>query len=201
MTTFEQEHEHKPNVFLRVLGCLGILVVTVGIFVFGISQLRQQARLALERSREEWRQRAFDAVKQGDSSALVMDSKLLPMLANDADCRRIVTSLAFASTEIDSSDAGYVAELRNVTSMTFYCTRGTKDLLLAAQELPISDLRFEMPDLPVEHYLILKDFPHLKKVRFEHVMDDEWIDRLKSEMPSVIVDAPFPRSREPGFAQ
>lgn len=193
--------EHKPNSFRRVIGCLGIIAIIAGVFAFGIAQLREQARLSLERSRQEWLQRSFDSVKQGDSSALVMNSKLLPMLANDADCKKTVTSLDFASTEIDASDASYVAELPNVTSITFYCTRGTKDVLVAAQTLPITDLYFEMPDLPVESYLLLKDFPHLKKVRFEHVMDDEWIKRLKSELPNVIVDAPFPRSQEPGFTK
>ena len=191
--------ERKPKSLIRVYGCLSILAFIGG--AFGITQLRQQARLSFERSKQEWRQKSFDAVKNGDSSALVMDSKLLPMLANDVDCRRIVTRLDFASTDIAASDARYVAELPNVTSITFYCTHGTKDLLLAAQMLPITDLYFEMPDLPVESYLMLKNFPHLKKVRFEHVMDDAWIDRLESQMPNVVVDAPFPRSQQPGFAK
>ena len=191
--------EQKPNSFRRVIGCLGIIAIIAGAFAFGIAQLRQQARLSFEQSRQEWLQKSFDSVKQGDSSALVMSSKLLPMLADDADCKKTVTRLDFASTEIDASDASYVAGLPNVTSITFYCTRGTKDVLVAAQTLPITDLYFEMPDLPVESYLMLKDFPHLKKIRFEHVMDDEWIERLESEMPNVIVDAPFPRSQEPGL--
>jgi hypothetical protein len=168
---------------------------------FGIAQLRQQARRNLERQQAESRQRCFDRVKQGGSLALVMDSKLLPMLANDSECKQIVTGLYFALTNIDAPDAKYVAQLQNVTSMTFYCTTGTKDLLLAARSLPITDIHFEMPDLTAESYLMLKDFPHLKKVGFEHVMDDEWIDRLKSELPEVIVDAPFPRSKEPGMAK
>jgi hypothetical protein len=106
-----------------------------------------------------------------------------------------------ARREIDASDSLFVADLRNVTSMSFYCTRGTKDLLIAARTLPITELYFEMPDLQVESYLMLKEFTHLKKVRFEHVMDDEWIDRLKSEMPNVVIDAPYPRSHEAGFAK
>jgi hypothetical protein len=193
--------EHKPNSFRRVIGCLGFIAIIVGVLAFGIAQLRQQARLSLEQSRQERLQKSFDSVKQGGSSALVTNSKLLPMLANDTDCKKTVTRLDFASTEIDASDALYVAELLNVTSITFYCTRGTKDLLVVAQTLPITDLYFEMADLPEESYLMLKDFPHLKKVRFEHVMDDQWIERLESELPNVKVDAPFPRSQEPGFAK
>lgn len=190
--------EKKPNSFGRVVGCLGVAIIILAILGFGIAQLRRQVQRSLERAEEQWRQKSFDAVKQGNSSALVMDSKLLVMLAHDADCKRIVTHLDFASTDIDRSDARYVAELPNVTSMTFYCTRGTEELLLAARPLPITDLHFEMPDLPAASYLILKDFPQLKKVRFEQVMDDAWIERLKSELPGVTVDAPFPRSQEPG---
>ncbi len=196
--------EPKPKTsksLVRVFGCLGIIVSIGGVLAFGLIQLRQQVRLSFERSRQEWRQKSFDSVKRGDPSALVMDSKLLPMLANDAECKKTVTRLDFASTEIAVSDASSVAELPNVSSMTFYCTRGTKDLLLAARTLPVTNLYFEMPDLSPESYLMLKDFPHLKKVRFEHVMDDEWIDRLKSEMPNVMIDAPFPRSNEPGYAK
>jgi len=191
----------QSNSFARVFGCLSIVLILGGILAFGIIQLREQARLSFERSKQQWRQKQFDSVKRGHSSALVMDSKLLPMLATDSDCQKNVTRLDFASTEIDSDDALYIADLPNVTSMTFYCTQGTKHALRAAGKFPITDLYFEMPDLPVESYLMLKDFPHLKKVRFEQVMEDEWIERLKSELPSVIIDTPFPRSQEPGFAR
>lgn len=200
MTSTEPNPKTSKSL-VRVFGCLGIIVSIGGVLGFGVIQLRQQARLSIERSREESRQKSFDSVKRGDSSALVMDSKLLPMLANDAECRKIVTRLDFASTEIAVSDASFVSELPNVSSMTFYCTRGTKDLLLAARTLPVTDLYFEMPDLSPESYLMLKDFPHLRKVQFEHVMDDKWIDRLKSELPNVMIDAPFPHSREPGFGK
>lgn len=199
MTQVQPELEHmQPNSTNRVFGCLVIVAIIVGVFALGIIELRRQARLAFEQSKAQWRQKAFDSVKRGDSSALVMDSKLLPMLAMDAQCQKNVTRLDFASTEIDAADSSFVAQLPNVTSMSFYCTRGTQPLLIAARTLPITDLYFEMPDLPVESYLLLKEFPHLKKVRFEHVMDDEWIDRLESELPNVVIDAPYPRSQEPG---
>lgn len=42
-----------------------------------------------------WRQESFDSDKQGGTRARVMDTKLIPMLANDVDCRRIVTSVNF----------------------------------------------------------------------------------------------------------
>ena len=100
-------------------------------------------------------------------------------------------------TTIDPADAQSVSQLNNVTSMTFYCTTGTRDLLLAARSLPITDLYFEGDDLPVDAYLMLKDFPHLREVRIERVLDGQWIERMRTEMPDVAVNAPFPRSQEP----
>lgn len=82
--------------------------------------------------------------------------------------------------------------------MTFYCTHGTKDVLVAARTLPITSIYFEMPDLSAESYLILRDYAQLKKIRLEQVVDDEWIERLRSELPNVIVEAPYLRSKEPG---
>ena len=113
------------------------------------------------------------------------------MLANDSECKQIVTSLDFTSTEIDVSDATAVGRLTNVTSMMFYCTTGTEHVLKAATDLPITDLYFEMPDLEAESYLMLKDFSNLKKVHFEHVMDSAWFERLKSELPGVDINSPF----------
>ena len=193
MPTAENQNERNP--YLRSIGCLVLVLCFAAAFVLGLDLLRRQAR----QEQHDRRQRALDAVKQGNSSGhvMVMDSKLLPMLANDSECKRIVTRLDFFMTEIDESDAEYVAELSNVTEMTFYCTSGTKALLQSAQLLPVEDLYFEMPGLLNESYLMLKDFAHLRKVRFEHVMDDEWIERLESELPNVIIDAPFPLSKEP----
>ncbi len=191
----------NPSSLLRFAGYLGTACVLIVAVVFGFSKQRQSARRNVERQQAELRQRAFDRVKQGNSRALVMDSKLLPMLASDNECIKNVTGLDFASTKIDTVDAQLVAHLHNVTSMTFYCTQGTEDVLLAARSLPIAEIDFEMPDLPDESYLILKEYPSLKRIHFEHVMDAPWIVRLKSEMPDVIVDAPFARAKDSGVAK
>jgi|GEM_PF-3022541 len=193
--------ENNRKVLARLVLCVSLFCIVVAALIFAVLRIQHVANRNLDRRQAESQQREFDRVKQGDSSALVMDSKLLSMLANDAECRQIVTSLIFASTNIDASDAKYVAELHKVTSMTFYCTRGTRELLLAARSLPIAEIYFEGPDLTDESYLILKDFPQLKKVQFEQIMEGEWIDRLKSELPHVIFEAPFPLSEEQGMAK
>ena len=186
----EPKQERKSNSLPNLLGCLGVIAMLGCGLAWGVNYVRERARLSHERSMKEFRESTFQAVKQGRSAAYIMDSKLLPMLAEDADCRSIVTRLDFFSMTIDPSDAVFVRELSNVTSMTFYCTRGTEELLIAAEKLPITELYFELTDLSDESFMILKRFPQLKQVRIEHVVKDSWIDSLRSELPNVNFEAP-----------
>ena len=190
------ERQQKTNLLLRVASCLCVTVSVAALVVIGISHLRQQERLSRDKMWQEYRENEFLSVKRGNSRPYVMDSELLPMSANDDDCIRVVTHLDFASTDMDASDAASVSKLVNVTSMTLYCTRGTRDLLLAARSLPITDLHFEMGDLSPESYFILKEFLQLKRIRIEHVVEDDWLAQLQSELPGVVVDAPYSRSKE-----
>ena len=185
------DNQRKPNTLRRPAFFFAFVVAVAAISFTTFTQLRYRARLAQELRSQEWQQKSIDAVKMGNPTAWVMDSKVLPMLANDSECKQIVTSLDFTSTEIDASDATAVGRLTNVTSMMFYCTTGTEHVLKAATDLPITDLYFEVPDLEAESYLMLKDFSNLKKVHFEHVMDSAWIERLKSELPGVDINSPF----------
>lgn len=187
----EPKQERKSTPLRGLFGCLGVIAILGCGLVWGVNYVREQARLSHERSMKEFRERTFRAVKQGRSAASIMDSKLLPMLAQDADCRSIVTRLDFFSTTIDPSDTAFVGELSNVTSMSFYCTSGTKELLIAAEKLPITELYFEFTDLSDESFLILKRFPQLKQVRIEHIVKDWWIESLRSELPNVNVEAPY----------
>ena len=185
----EPKQERKSNSLRSLLGCLGVIAILGCGLAWGVNYVRERARLSHERSMKEFRERTFRAVKQGRSAASIMDSKLLPMLAEDADCRSIVSRLDFFSMTIDPSDAVFVGELSNVTSMSFYCTSGTMELLIA-EKLPITELYFEMADLSDESFMILKRFPQLKQVRIEHVVKEWWIESLRSELPNVNVEAP-----------
>lgn len=186
----EPKQERKSTPLRGLFGCLGAIAILGCGLAWGVNYVRERARLSHESSMKELRESTFQAVKQGRSAASIMDSKLLPMLAQDADCRSIVKRLDFFSMTIDPSDAVFVSELSNVTSMTFYCTRGTKELFIAAEKLPIAELYFEMADLSDDSFLILKRFPKLKQVRIEHIVKDAWIDSLRSEMPNVIFETP-----------
>ncbi len=105
------ERQQKTNLLLRVAGCLCVTVAVAALVVIGISHLRQQERLSRDKMWQEYRQNEFLSVKRGNSRPYVMDSKLLPMLANDDDCIRVVTHLDFASTDMDASDAASVSKL------------------------------------------------------------------------------------------
>ena len=181
----------------RPITGVAIIGLVLGAVIALIIQRQHQDRLTLQHSREQFRQNALAGVKQGDSSALVMDSELLRMLANDADCKRIVTRLNFAATAFNTEDSEAVAALSNVTSITFYSTTGTVHALLGAESLPITDLCFEGTDLQAASYLTLKNFPHLKRVRFEQLIEDQWVERLKVELPNTAIDATRLSSQRP----
>ena len=90
---------------------LVVMATIAGLLVVGIQYLREQQRLSFERQKAERRQRSFDRVKNGDHRASIVDSKLLPMLANDAACVSNLNELDFDMTAITHEDARYVSRL------------------------------------------------------------------------------------------
>jgi hypothetical protein len=195
------QRERKTLPLGRGAGCLGVIGFLAVVFVLVVWQHRESTLRYMETQRAERRQSSFERVKNGESSVLVTDSKLLPMLANDSECKKIATELVFASLIIDPEDASHIGQLQNVSSLGFYCTEGTREVLIAAKLLPITRIYFEIPHLADEDYFLLTNFPKLEKVHFEQVMADDLIQRLKSEMPNVIIDATHLRSQEPGLAK
>ncbi len=175
---------------------LGAVATVIAICVLGILYSTRESQRVVEQKAQERMQQIVDRVRQGDSSALILESRMLRLLANDSDCKRIVTRLDFASTEIDPEDAKYVSALQGVSSIGFYCTKGTSKVLAAARSLPIRELYFEMPDLSPKDYAVLADFPNLEKIHFEHIVENEWIEELRSALPGVTIEAPFLRSKE-----
>jgi hypothetical protein len=105
----EPTDDRKPKSWVLALAVLGIGCVLVAGLVFGALKLSQ---LHHQRQEAERLQKAFESVKQGESEPLVMQSKLLTLLANDLDCRQIVRGLDFAMTAIDPIDAKAVARLQ-----------------------------------------------------------------------------------------
>jgi len=117
----EKDSPSKSNRSSRNwLTCLAILALLAITLALGITYLREQSRLRLERQRAEWRQKRFNDVKNGGTQATVMDSLLLPMLANDPECVANVRSLYFSMVEIDPEEAENVVRLTNVNDIGFY---------------------------------------------------------------------------------
>jgi hypothetical protein len=199
--TEQKNVESKP---LMPRGCLTSLVAAlafVGLLIAGIPLLREQQRLSFERQKVEWRQNAFDRVKHGEHRVSVMDSKILPMLASDADCVANLNELSFSMTEITGEDAQFVSRLSNVQTLFFYDTRGADLVLENARDLPISKMGFEMARLSKTSLRTLSDFPDLMEVHFEHVMFPNEIAILETLPPRITVRIPYPAEKEPGFKE
>ena len=178
---------------------LVVMATIAGLLAVGIQYLREQQRLSFERQKAERRQRSFDRVKNGDDRASIVDSKLLPMLANDAACVSNLNELDFDMTAITHEDARYVSRLRNVRTLYFYDTRGADLVLENARDLPIVKMGFEMARLNQDSLRSLSDFPILTEVHFEHVMFPNEIAVLEGLPPRITVRIPHPAKNEPGF--
>ena len=87
------DNQRKPNTLRRPVFFFAFVVAVAAISFTTFTQLRYRARLAQKLRSQEWQQKSIDAVKKGNPTAWVMDSKVLPMLANDSECKQIVTSL------------------------------------------------------------------------------------------------------------
>lgn len=199
--TEQNASEPKP---LMSRGCLVSVVVSlafVGLLVIGMPFLRENQRLTFERQRTQWRQDSFDRVKRGDHQVLIMDSKLLPMLANDADCVTNLNGLSFSMTQITVEDARFVSQLSNVQTLSFYDTRGADLVLENARNLPIAQMGFDMSRLSKDSLRTLSEFPNLSKARFGYVMYPSEIAILETLPPRITVHIPYPAENEPWFIE
>lgn len=165
--------------------CSPWLLVTIGHSLATFDQSNSVADYY--RRHPEYRLEEFQAVKEGESDALVLDSALLPMLAEDSECRNRIRGLTFASTEIAPDDALSVSQFANLQRITFYCTSGTRDVLIAARGLPVQDVFFELGDLRSDDHQLLRNLPQLKSVQFEPALTAEEAEKLRRLLPDVDV--------------
>ena len=197
----EKTSETKPFLSRRCLVSLVISLTVLGLLFRGIPYVREQQRLSFERQNAEWRQNAYQRVKHGDDQVSIMDSKLLPMLASDADCVANLKALYFSMSEIADGDARFVSQLSNVQTLSFYDCQGADLILKNARELPITRMGFKMSRLPKDSLRTLSEFPELSKVHFGHVMFPNEIAILESLPPRIVVDIPYPAENEPWFKE
>lgn len=164
-----------------------LLVFVAGAFIYQVwskSIAEQQQQMRLERI-----QATIEDIRSGSSAASVWDSALLSAIAEDSECRDAVTSLVFASVEVEPDDAKRVSELGNVTAITFYCSEGTREVLLAATSLPITELSFELSDISANDVEVLSEFSSLETVSFASEVDGV-IDDLTRRLPHVEIRLP-----------
>jgi hypothetical protein len=193
--------ETQPLLSRGCLVSMLVLLAFAGLLVVGIPYVRERQRLTFERQKAERRQGAFERVKNGDTRVLVMDSKLLPMLARDADCVANLKELNFSMTAIAPNDARFISQLKNVRVLTFYDTQGADHVLENARDLPITRMGFEMDRLSKDSLVTLADFPDLTDVHFEHLMYPNEIAVLEMLPPRIKVRIPYPAANEPGFKE
>jgi len=180
--------------------CLTCLTTALALAIaasFGIRYLREQSRVALERQQAAWRQKWFSDVKNGNCNVVVSDMRLLPMLAADSDCVANLVDVTFAMVNIEPADAKHISRLSNVQSIGFYDTRGAEHVLEHARDLPIQKLFFECAIVPGDCVRGLSEFPGLKQVRFEQVMDPDEIAILRTLPPTISVQIPDPSEDGP----
>ena len=183
-----------------VRDCLTCLTTALALAIaapFGIRYLHEQSRVALERQQAAWRQKWFSEVKNGKCHVVVSDMRLLPMLAADSDCVANLVDVTFSMVNIEPADAKDISRLSNVQSIGFYDTRGAEHVLEHARGLPIEKLFFECASVPDDSLRRLSEFPGLKQVHFEQVMEPDEIAILKTLPPRISVQIPDPAENGP----
>ena len=174
----------------RQHGCVGCLTISLGVAIVlpvGMLYLRHQSRLGAEQRRADLRQKWFHDVKNGSHLVSVLDSRLLPMLASDADCVAVLDQLSFAMVDVAPEDAEHIAQLINVRHISFYDTRGADYVLLHARGLAIETLSFDKTRLSDDSLRGLAGFPRLTKVRFGYA-DAHALAILRGLPPGITVE-------------
>ena len=196
-------NEPAPRPKSAVSGCIVAVVVVAALFGLLItagyySAKRSQAEY--ERKQQERRLRAVADIRSGRGDVSISDAELLEMLADDPECVQTVTSIYFFMADLGVSRFQRVREFGNVNDIGFYDCRNADNVMVVAKDMAsIESLFFEVTGISDESLQSLAAFPNLKKVRLEQVVADETIDELNELLPDVIVEAPFPASKELTF--
>ena len=126
-----------------------------------------------------------------------MDSRLLPMLANDPECVANTRTLCFSMVRIAPEDARYVARLANVKDIVFYDCTSADAVLEHACSLPIESLFFEGASVSPDSLRNLSNFPKLTNVHFEWELHPDDIVILKTLPSHITVEFPPPTENAP----
>ena len=177
-----------------------LALLAVGALVY-IPWRRQQVRSEIETAQQILRQQEVDRVRQGARTVTLMDSRLLPMLADDTMCVNHLNELSVAMTDIPADDAVSIVKFVNLESLSCYDVRGVDSLVEHAAELSIKTMSFQATRLSKESLKRLANFPALKKVHFGYVIFPNEMAVLAELPKHIVVEAPYLAENEPGFQQ
>ncbi|HEX6962289.1 MAG TPA: hypothetical protein VF175_10510 [Lacipirellula sp.] len=183
-------------------GCLAMTMLMVLIIAGAailIAQHLKRERQAFERRQAERRAELVEDVKSGaDGSRLtITDAETLVALASDPDCVANLKTLTLGMVDL-SGDVAAASKLINVERITLYDCQGADNLLAAMKGSPVVEqIHVEVSRLSDEGVRLLATFPNLKKVRIEQVVNKARAELLRSTLPGVKVEIPFPEAAEP----
>ncbi len=195
MSDSQQPPDPEPQTrgcLYTILCCIALLAVSALLFTY----LQNRAKLAFEEKKAEWRQKEFDAVRNGQTHAWVLDPLLLPMLANDSVCVKNLESIFF-SIDFTPEMAVEIAKLKNLKEISFYGGLGVEQAVAGAAKIPVESVGFDT--VIVDEALIrqLATFPNLKEVQLVEELDPERRELFESHLPGVRIVTPSSATREP----
>lgn len=173
--------------FRSCITIVAVVFILVSALLFAARTYMQDP---VERDRVERLHTEFDRIKAGGHSAYVFDSRLLPLLAGDADCLKNLTSLYFSMFDVRERDIKSIALMSNVREITLYGTDGAEHVIVHALELPIETVNLEQITLPKRSLRLLTHFPNLKVVAFDHVLDDAEFEFANALPETILVHCP-----------
>lgn len=177
----------KPASGCQIIA-IGTVVFVAGLVGFVVLYIKSE-QAAAARQRAASRASIVASVKSGRSETHIWDLEVLPLLADDADCRANLTSVWFDMTFVDDPAdprLDRIGELTKLQTIGFYDCRDTDRILWAAKDLPaLESLTFRGAAISERGTQALSAMPNLKNLDFQQIMSQPDIDRLRELLPNV----------------
>lgn len=182
----------------RKQALLGCLVSAIAYAIAGVLLVVTLKHISDTNVRRSKQKRATDAVtkvKRGDRDVSIYQVETFVMLADDAECKDRVTSIAFWSCDLSDHRFHRVKELANVKNMHFYACQDVNKVLAAAADLEsLEALSFDTIRASDVSPDLLANLSGLSKLHFDSV-SGETIAELHERLPNVTIERQYPAIR------
>jgi len=168
------------------LGASVILVLLISIAI-PISRKYSQAKLA-----DSLINRPFERVKGGQTYVSIMNLSLLRKLASDNSCVANLNEITFCSVTLDSSELQYLAKLKNVQTIGFYCCGNTDAAVPLLVDRDLKLLWFELGDLTPESLQVLGAEGRMQEIAVEKNLTRDEVAILKGFPSEISITTSFP---------